>query len=96
MSGQTSGRIQATVLPSGEPITLWLVDGHITYTPQEDAVGLVPTGGYLRPGLGDMHGHANLTMGKIGPDNSTLGADNLRARAAAGTTVLRDLGSSSQ
>jgi len=96
MTGQRSGRIQATVLPQGEPITLWLVDGRITYAPQENSVDLVPMGGYLLPGLVDMHGHANFTMEELGPDNSLLVAHNLRAHAAAGTTVLRDLGSSSR
>jgi imidazolonepropionase-like amidohydrolase len=85
--------LRGTVLPDGVMRDVFAVDGRITFTEQPDAV-TVHDGGYLVPGLVDVHAHLSL--------NSPAGDDapaaeravaSARAQLEAGVLAIREPGS---
>lgn len=56
--------LRATLLPDGDaPSDLWVVDGKITFVPQDGGEELMPAGGFALPGLVDCHYHLTLDLG---------------------------------
>jgi imidazolonepropionase-like amidohydrolase len=82
--------LQGVVLPEGEPLDLWLVDGVISTEPVRDAT-TVATGGWIMPGLVDAHCHVGLAMHGAVPRE--VAEQHALANRAAGALLLRDAGS---
>jgi len=82
--------LTGVLLPDGEPVDLWIVDGVIRTEPVADAV-TVRRGAWILPGLVDAHCHIGL-----GPEGA-VPADVAEAQALtdrdAGTLLIRDAGS---
>ncbi|MDP1795481.1 MAG: amidohydrolase family protein, partial [Acidimicrobiales bacterium] len=78
------------VLPDGEPRTVYVVDGHVTYEPVRDST-LVASDVWLVPGLVDAHCHVGL--GKTGAVDEEEQERQVIADRDAGALVLRDCGS---
>ena len=82
-------RLPPTLLPDGEQRDLWVLDGHLTDHPIDDAA-LLP-GRYALPGLVDAHAHVAL-----GPARQSLDVEEataaLRARLDEGVLAVRDVG----
>ena len=82
-------RFRGPVLPEGEPQDLYVVDGRVTYEPQ-DGAELVAEG-WIVPGLVDAHCHVGLDSG------GAVGVEEQEAQALtdrdAGALLLRDCGS---
>ncbi len=95
---QARYHLNATLLPDGDqPRDLWIVDGRLTFQPQDGAEPLAPAGGYVLPGPVDCHAHLTLDAGKRGlPLGSReLVAANRRDQLAAGVLFVRDIGAAS-
>jgi imidazolonepropionase-like amidohydrolase len=87
--------LRATVLPDGDrSADLWVVDGKVTFVPQDNAEELAPTGGYVLPGLVDCHYHLTLDLGGIGlpVGSAELAREGLERHLASGTLLVRDMG----
>ena len=85
--------IRAALLPYGDaPRDLWLVDGRLTFEPQDGAEDLA--GGFVLPGLVDSHVHLTFDYGETGlPVGSrALVDENRRLNVLGGTPLLRDIG----
>jgi imidazolonepropionase-like amidohydrolase len=87
--------LSATLLPDGDaPRDMWVVDGKMSFVPQDGGEELAPAGGYVLPGLVDCHFHLTLDLVGIGlPDGSAelIGA-GLEGHLASGTLLVRDMG----
>ena len=84
-------RVSGTLLPSDEPVTLWVGDGVVSTEPVAGTVESSTDGVYVVPGLVDAHCHVG-----IGPDGVVSlaeAADQARTDRDAGTTLIRDCGS---
>jgi imidazolonepropionase-like amidohydrolase len=83
------------MLPDGDqPSDLWIVDGKITFRPQDGAAELASAGGFVLCGLVDCHYHLTLDIGGIGlpPGSPELVREGLERHLASGTTLVRDMG----
>jgi len=84
--------VRGTLLPSGEPVDLWMVDGRVTFERVTGAATLA-TGAWILPGLVDAHCHVG-----VGPDGGPADREATEAQALAdrdtGALLLRDAGSS--
>lgn len=92
----TSFYLQATVLPFGDtPVDLWIRGKHISTHPVDGASVLVPTGGYVLPGLVDAHVHLMGDRDKTGlhVGSRELIDHNRRDFLQSGVLLLRDMGS---
>lgn len=87
-----SGRLhlRGRLLPSGEPVELWVVDGVVTHEPVAGAETVVD-GGWLAPGLVDAHCHVGI--GPAGPVELDEALAQARAERDVGALLLRDAGS---
>ncbi len=88
--------LRAIMLPNGDvPADLWIVDGKISYAPQDGAEELAPAGGYALCGLVDCHYHLTLDVsGEVGLPigSSDLVREGLERHLKSGTTLVRDMG----
>jgi imidazolonepropionase-like amidohydrolase len=82
-------RLPSTILPEGDQRDLWVVDGHLTAKPVDDAVPL--PGRYSLPGLVDAHAHLALVEG---PARGTVEGvwTSLLAYRGQGVLLVRDVG----
>lgn len=86
----TSVEVRGTLLPSGEPIRLWITDGAVSTEPVGSVESTVD-GVFLVPGLVDAHCHIGL-----GPDGVVSieeAAEQARTDRDGGTLLIRDCGS---
>lgn len=82
--------LAGVLLPEGEPVELWVVDGLLRTEPVADAV-TVCTDAWIMPGLVDAHCHVGLgARGAVGEDVAEAQATSDRD---AGTLLIRDAGS---
>ncbi len=82
--------LRGTVLPDGEVMDLWVVEGVVTYEPVADAI-TVSTGGWIMPGLVDAHCHVGLeSQGAVSDERAE---EHARTDRDAGALLLRDAGS---
>lgn len=82
--------LHGTLLPSGEEVDLWVVDGRVTFEPVADAV-TVATRAWLMPGLVDAHCHVGLAAeGAVDAATAEVQASTDRD---AGALLIRDAGS---
>ncbi len=91
----TAFHLNATLLPEGQETTdLWVAGGRITFDPLEDAADLAPKGGFALVGLVDCHAHLTLDVGLKGlePGSAELVEANRQDHLAAGTLLIRDIG----
>ncbi|MFF3309212.1 amidohydrolase family protein [Streptomyces sp. NPDC002952] len=84
--------LRGTVLPDGEPRDLWLLGDRVTFVRPAGAADVVTVadGGFLLPGLVDVHTHPG--SGDDAGDLSfdpVLFAEHIAAHREAGTTALR-------
>lgn len=79
--------LRGTLLPSGERVEFWLLGDRVTFTRPAGPVTTVVAGGYLTPGLVDVHTHPGHD------DADRFSADRFAADCAghvdAGTLALR-------
>ena len=95
MSAASPYHLRATLLPEGDrAVDLWVADGRLTFTPQDDAEELAPAGGYALAGLVDCHAHLTLDAGNTGLPlgSAELVETNRRGYLDAGVLLLRDIG----
>lgn len=87
-----SGRwhLRGTVLPSGEPADLWVVDGRFVPGPVRGAVTLCRNG-WIMPGLVDAHCHVGL--GRGGAVRPAVAREQALTDRDGGTLLIRDAGS---
>ena len=73
-------------------IELWVTDGKITFTPQDDAEVL--SGAYAIAGLVDCHAHSTFDLSDrdLQPGAAQTVAANMRDYFLAGVTAIRDAG----
>ena len=73
-------------------IELWVTDGKITFSPQDDAETL--SGAYAIAGLVDCHSHSTFDLSDrdLQPGAAQTVAANMRDYFAAGVTAIRDAG----
>lgn len=92
----TRYHVRATLLPHGDrPVDLWIVDGRITFVPQDGSEELATPGGYLLPGFVDAHVHATYFDWKrhgLPVGTRELVDANRRDGAERGVLVMRDAG----
>jgi imidazolonepropionase-like amidohydrolase len=81
--------LRGVVLPDGVWRDVWIVDGHLSFTPVEDAETLVSEG-FLVPGLVDAHCHPGI--GERGPTTLDEAVTQALADRDAGTLLIRDCG----
>jgi imidazolonepropionase-like amidohydrolase len=86
----TALRVGGVLLPAGEPVRLWIIDGVLSTTPVEPAESIVDRG-YLVPGLVDAHCHVGI--GPQGGVSLEEAADQARTDRDAGALLIRDCGS---
>ncbi|OLS96729.1 hypothetical protein BJF90_43580 [Pseudonocardia sp. CNS-004] len=86
--------MRGTVLPEAVVRDVWVADGTISLDPLPGAV-TVHTGGYLIPGLVDVHCHPGTVEVGLPVDDDQLLADGA-AHLRAGTTLIRVPGSGSR
>ncbi len=92
-----NGQIDATLLPDEAPCSLRIQDGAVAGPLAGHGPPLVPPGGFVLPGLVDVHGHADFPQEEIEPDRrEAFVRRNLRDHAGVGTLVLRDMGASAR
>lgn len=84
--------LAGTLLPSEEPVELWIVDGLITDGPVGGATTIM-TGGWILPGLVDAHCHVGLDSG--GAVDRATAESQAAADRDAGVLLIRDAGSPS-
>jgi imidazolonepropionase-like amidohydrolase len=83
--------VRGLVLPDGEPVEWWIVDGTLSAEPVNDAE-TVFDGGWIVPGLVDAHCHIGL--GEHGPvDDLDECIRQAETERDAGALLLRDAGS---
>ena len=82
-------RFSGPVLPDGEPLTLYVVDGRVTLDPVAGAEGGVD--GWIVPGLVDAHCHLGLDDDGAISDEAT--EQQAVADRDAGALLIRDCGS---
>jgi imidazolonepropionase-like amidohydrolase len=82
--------LSGVLLPEGERVDLWLVDGLVRTEPVPDAV-TISTGGWILPGLVDAHCHIGLGAHGAVPDD--VAEAQARTDRDAGTLLVRDAGS---
>ncbi|MFT4201905.1 amidohydrolase family protein [Gordonia sp. (in: high G+C Gram-positive bacteria)] len=90
MSGTGALRVAGRDALTGEPIERWIVDGRFTTEPVTGAV-TVADDGWLLPGLVDAHNHVGIAPGLGVTVDQARGF--ARADLAAGTTLIREVGS---
>lgn len=83
-------RLRGTMLPTGEPVELWVVDGLLSDEPVADAETLCD-GGWIMPGLVDAHCHVGI--GPDGPVALEQAVAQAKTERDAGALLLRDAGS---
>ena len=81
--------LRGTLLPDGEQVDLWIVDGVVTLEPVADAL-TVATGVWIMPGLVDAHCH--IGMGPTGPTDAADVERQALTDRDAGTLLVRDTG----
>ena len=82
--------LAGVLLPGGEPVDLWVVDGLVRTEPAADAVTIC-TDAWIMPGLVDAHCHVGLgAQGAVPADVAEAQATSDRD---AGTLLVRDAGS---
>lgn len=84
--------LHATILPSDEPVDLWIGDGRITFEEQPGAE-TIARNAYVLPGLVDAHCHIGL--GNEGAVPADVARAQARADLEAGVMLVRDCGSPS-
>ncbi|NLT29054.1 MAG: amidohydrolase family protein [Propionibacterium sp.] len=84
--------VRGVLLPSSEPVDLWLADG-VVHTEPVPGAETVHTGGWIVPGLVDAHCHLGLGAGGAVDEETTL--DQATTDRDAGTLLVRDAGSPS-
>lgn len=82
--------LHGTVLPDGEQIDLWVVDGHLTLERVADATTIC-TNAWILPGLVDAHCHVGLVA--TGPTTDEVSEEQATTERDAGALLLRDAGS---
>jgi imidazolonepropionase-like amidohydrolase len=84
-------RIEAVLLPTGEPGELWIDAGRFVPGPLDGALEI--SGGYAVPGLVDAHAHLALASpaADAGPDDAVRAS--ARAHLEAGVLIVREPGS---
>ncbi|MEV0263913.1 amidohydrolase family protein [Streptomyces sp. NPDC050617] len=75
--------LNGTLLPDGTTRDLWLVGDRVTFRPPAERAETVADGGFLLPGLVDLHTHPGLR------DDGGFDTDALAAHRDAGVAVLR-------
>lgn len=90
MSQQRRLHLRGVLLPAGEEVDLWVVDGVIRTEPVADA-DTVATGVWMMPGLVDSHCHVGLDADGAVPDQ--VAEEQARTNRDAGALLLRDAGS---
>lgn len=92
----TAYHLNATLLPDDDqPADLWVVDGKLTFSPQNGAEELARAGGFVLPGMVDCHYHLTLDVsGEVGlPIGSPeLVRAGLEQHLAGGVLLVRDAG----
>lgn len=82
--------LQGTLLPQGEQVDLWVVDGRVTFERVPDAVTLA-TRAWLLPGLVDAHCHVGLDH--HGATDAATAEQQALTDRDAGALLIRDAGS---
>ena len=83
----TALRIQGTLLPTGEPTQFWLLGDRVTLTEPAVPTTTVVEGGFLTPGLVDVHTHPGHDEDAVFTDERF--AAECAEHVASGTTALR-------
>jgi imidazolonepropionase-like amidohydrolase len=81
--------LRGTLLPGGTPRDLWLLGDRITFDRPSGAADTVADGGFLLPGLVDVHTHPGATEGDDPVFDPDVFAEQIAAHRDAGTTALR-------
>jgi imidazolonepropionase-like amidohydrolase len=84
--------LRGVFLPDEQERDAWLVDGVLTFERYRGAAQTIASGGWIIPGLVDMHCHVGLSPAGHSPDDETTMAQ-ARADRDAGALLLRDAGS---
>jgi len=82
--------LNGVLLPDGEPVDLWIVEGRVRTEPVAGAV-TVCRGAWILPGLVDAHCHIGLGSEGAVPD--AVAETQARTDRDAGTLLIRDAGS---
>ncbi|GAB3702940.1 amidohydrolase family protein [Mariniluteicoccus flavus] len=84
--------LHGVVLPEAEPVDLWVVDGHVTFTQVAGAETLCRDA-WILPGMVDAHCHIGLDADGAVPREQA--EEQALDERAAGTLLVRDAGSPS-
>jgi imidazolonepropionase-like amidohydrolase len=88
-----SSHLHGIVLPEGIEKDVFVVDGRITFQPQENATTLLKSG-YILPGLVDAHAHLALASpARGGASEQEQVRASARAQLEAGVLAIREPGS---
>jgi imidazolonepropionase-like amidohydrolase len=83
--------VRGIALPAGQPVEYWIDGDRLSLTPLPGARTVID-GGFLLPGLADAHSHPG--RGELGtPLDEQKLAQDVRAHASAGVTLVRVAGS---
>ena len=84
-----------TRLPEGDDFEAWIDDGRLRFTPVAGAEDLVPSGGFVLPGLVDAHSHPTMDFSERGlrGGSAELVAANLLDHLRSGELLVREIGS---
>ncbi|GAB3622304.1 amidohydrolase family protein [Mariniluteicoccus endophyticus] len=84
--------LHGIVLPDEQPVDLWVVDGHITYS-QVAGAETICRDAWILPGMVDAHCHIGLDSG--GAVEREVAEEQALAEVGAGALLVRDAGSPS-